>query len=202
MKKNEIIIIFAIIGTFVVIATSLPLIEVSVAANYLEIQELSFEKQVHINYPVTVEMEWNSSAISYDLLDDRFYIYWTVPIAQYRDIDFHIETINNPERLVLLEDEFIKFQQGKPSEKIIEKDRDSRGTLSFISNTSGKYVFVCILDSDFEKGDEFSVNVSWLSSTLENEITGYRTEIEYMVKIETRTISKKVSISQKLFGIY
>jgi len=202
MKKNEIIIIFAIIGTFVVIATSLPLIEVSVAANYLEIQELSFEKQVHINYPVTVEMEWNSSAISYDLLDDRFYIYWTVPIAQYRDIDFHIETTNNPERLVLLEDEFIKFQQGKPSEKIIEKDRDSRGTLSFISNTSGKYVFVCILDSDFENGDEFSVNVSWLSSTLEKEITGYRTEIEYMVKIETRTISKKVSISQKLFGIY
>jgi len=202
MKKNEIIIIFAIIGTFVVIATSLPLIEVSVAANYLEIQELSFENEVHINYPVTVEMEWNSSAISYDLLDDRFYIYWIVPIEQYRDIDFHIETTNNPERLVLLEDEFIKFQQGKPSEKIIEKDRDSRGTLSFISNTSGKYVFVCILGSDFEKGDEFSVNVSWLFSTLEKEITGYRTEIEYMIKIETRTISKKVSISQKLFGIY
>ncbi|MBD3173335.1 hypothetical protein GF326_12795 [Candidatus Bathyarchaeota archaeon] len=182
MKKHEKLLISAFFGIAVIIVSSLPLIEVSVDDYYLEIREVWFESEIHVNYPVTVENDWNCSAISYDLIDDRFYIYWVVPVAQDRDVDFHIKSNENPERMVFSEDEFVKFQQGKSSDKIIEKDRATGGTLSFVSSSSGEYVFVCIFDSELKSSDEFSLNVSWLFSTLEKVITSYRTEIEYLVK--------------------
>ncbi len=202
MKNHKILLISAIIGMAVIISSLLPLIEVPVDEYYLEIHEVWFEKEVHVNYPVTGENDWNCSAISYDLLDGRFYIYWVVPVAQNRDIDFHIESNENPERMVFSEDEFVKFQQGKPSEKIIEKDRATRGTLSFVCNSSAEYVFVCIFSSELESKDELSIKASWLFSTLEEEITNYRTEIEYLVEIRIRSVPKKVTIAQKLFGNY
>ena len=202
MKKREIIIILAIIGTLGVIATSLPIIEVSVNEYYLEIHETWFGNEVHVNYPVTVEKEWNSSVISYDLVDDRFYIYWIVPIAQNRDIDYHVETIDDSTLMVFSEDEFSNFQKGKASNKLYERDEASRGTLSFVSNSSKVYVFVCVIGSEIETKNEFSIKVSWLFSTLEEEITSYRTEIEYLVKIRLRSVPKKVTISQRLFGNY
>ncbi len=202
MKNHEKLLISAIIGIAVIISSLLPLIEVPVDEYYLEIHEVWFENEVHVNYPVTVENDWNCSAISYDLLDGRFFIYWVVPVAQTRDVDFHIESNENPESMVFSEDEFVKFQQGKPSEKIIEKDRATRGTLSFVCNSSGEYVFVCIFGSELESNDEFSVNLGWLISTHEEEITSYRTEIEYIVEISIRSVPKKVTIAQKLFGNY
>ena len=74
--------------------------------------------------------------------------------------------------------------------------------MSFVCNSSGEYVFVCIFGSELESNDEFSVNVGWLISTHEEEITSYRTEIEYIVEISIRSVPKKVTIAQKLFGNY
>jgi len=202
MKRNETLLISAIIGIAVIISLLLPLIEVPVDEYYLEIHESWFEKEVHVNYPVTVEKEWNYSDVFYGFTDNRPYIYWVVPIAQNRDIDYHVDTIDGSERMVFSQEEFSKFKQGKSSDRLIERYSDTTETLSFVSNTSNVYVFVCVLGSDFENGDEFNLNVSWLFSALEEEITSYRTEIEYQIRINQRTVSKKVSIAQILFRNY
>ena len=202
MKNREIILILAIIGTLGIIAVTLPLIEVYVDEVYLEIKEIEFENEVHDKYPVTVEKDWNCTAISYELLDDGYYIYWIVPIAQNRDVDFHIYTKDNSGRIVFSEDEFVKYQKGEAFEKIVEKDEATKGTLSFVCNSSAEYVFVCIFSSELESKDELSIKASWLFSTLEEEITNYRTEIEYLVEIRIRSVPKKVTIAQKLFGNY
>ena len=202
MKNREIILILAIIGTLGIIAVTLPLIEVYVDEVYLEIKEIEFENEVHDEYPVTVEKDWNITAISYELSDDGYYFYWIVPIAQNRDVDFHIYTKDNSGRIVFSEDEFVKYQKGEACEKIIEKDEATKGTLSFVCNSSMEYVFVCVLNLDLEFIDEYSLRASWLFSTREEEITSYRTEIEYIVENKSRSIPKRVSIAQKLFGNY
>ncbi|TFH46769.1 MAG: hypothetical protein E4G94_01680 [ANME-2 cluster archaeon] len=202
MKNSEIIIILTIIGTVGIIALTLPLIEVYVNEYYLEIKEIELENEVHVNYPVTIENDWNCTAIFYELSGDVYYIYWIVPIAENRDVDFHIYSNDNSERMILSDDEFVKFQKGEACETIVDKDETTIGTLSFICNSSGEYVFVCIPNSDLESMDKYLIKASWLFSTREEEITSYRTEIEYKVEIKVRSIPKKVSITQNLFGDY
>ena len=139
-KSSKLVFILLIVGmgVFMFISISYPIIEVNITEINVDSKEQWAEFGRDVRYPVTVEKDWNHSIVSYEVIDDEYYIYWVVPIQEDREVDFHVNIPFASERYVFNETKFILFQWGIGIPSIVTKDKSDLGTLSFVCNSSGR----------------------------------------------------------------
>ena len=152
------------------------------------------EVQVEVAYTTTEPQERTLAMItSATGLEAGYFKYWSPDVDAETNLEFLVDTSDTVDVLILTLSQFNNFKDGKSYDYERKSSETKSATLSYYTSMSGTYYFVIqnIHTGFFGFGEkDIVINGVILSATSDIEVTKYR------------TVTKKVTIMQKITGDY